>query len=96
MIYDIQNQGGTENERGRTLAVVAGQPERAQEVAACFAQQGDRVKALWFPDTKHLIEAGRSDPLEAVILFVSSDDAVGDAEEAEVRGAFRETPLYRL
>ena len=95
MIYDIQNQGGAV-EGGRTLAVVAGRPERAQEVASCFAEQGDRVKALWYPDTKQLIEAERNAPLEAVILFVTSDDAVGDAEEAEVRGVFRETPLYRL
>ena len=95
MIHDIQNQGGAAAEK-RTLAVVAGLRECAHEVAACFAQQGDRVKAVWYPDTKRLIEAELSARFEAVILFVSSDDAVGDAEEAEVRGAFRETPLYRL
>lgn len=95
MIHDIQGQGEATSGR-RLLAVVAGQRERASEVAACFAQQGDRVRAVWYPDTRHLIEADTKQRFEAVILFAPADDAAGDAEEAAVRGAMRGTPLYRL
>lgn len=95
MIHDIQGQGeaGTDS---RVLAVVAGEKARAHEVAACFAQQGDRVNAVWYPDTRHLIEADVKLDYEAVILFAAPNEAEGDVEEAAVRGALRGTPLYRL
>ena len=95
MIHDIQGQGEAGTDR-RVLAVVAGQRERAQEVAACFAQQGDRVKAVWYSDTRHLLDERAGFDYEAVILFAPDDIAKGDAEEAAVRGALRGTPLYRL
>lgn len=95
MIHDIQGHGEAAIDR-RVLAVVAGEKARAHEVAACFAQQGDRVKAVWYPDTRHLIEADAKQDFEAVILFAASDEAEGDVEEAAVRVALRGTPLYRL
>ena len=95
MIHDIQGQGAAAS-GGRVLAVVAGQKERAHEVAACFALQGDRVKAVWYPDTRHLLSEQRLRDYEAVILFAADDPAEGDADEAAVRGAFRGTPFYRL
>ena len=95
MIHDIQGQGERAEER-RILAVIAGEKSRAQEVAACFAEQGDRVKAVWYPDTRHLLDEGKAVEYEAVILFAPEDEAAGDAEEAEVRRAMRHTPLYRL
>lgn len=95
MIHDIQQQGEASVDR-RVLAVVAGEKARAQEVAACFALQGDRVKAVWYPDTRHLLNEQRPRDYEAVILFAPEDPAEGDADEAAVRGAFRGTPFYRL
>ncbi len=95
MIHDIQDQGQTTAER-RVLAVVAGEKSRAQEVAVCFAQHGDRVNAVWYPDTRHLLEAGRGQHYEAIILFTAMQEEQGNAEEAEVRSAMLDTPLYRL
>lgn len=95
MIHDIQDQGQAAVSR-RVLAVVAGQRERAHEVAACFAQQGDRVSAVWYPDTRHFLSENQPLDYEAVILFSPEDPALGDADEAAVRGALRGTPLYRL
>lgn len=95
MIHDIQGQGEATAAK-RVLAVVAGRKESANEVAACFARQGDRVEALWFPDTSHLLEAEDKPRFEAVILFAAADEPSGDAAEAAVRGVMRGIPIYRL
>ena len=95
MIDDIQNQGGA-GEKGRMLAVIAGQAARADEVAACFARQGDRVKAVWYANTRQFIEAEQRPRFEAVILFGSPDPAADDVQEAAVRGVTLGTPLYRI
>ena len=95
MIHDIQGLGEAAAER-RVLAVVAGEKSRAQEVATCFAQQGDRVDAVWYPDTRQLLAAGRERRYEAIILFATLQKEAGDAEEAELRSAMQDTPLYRL
>lgn len=91
MIQNLQIEGGAAMGR-RVLAVVAGERSRAQEVAECFAAQGDEVKALWFPDTRRLLEAGARLSYDAVILFSSVDEQ----EEHAVRNALRGAPLYRL
>lgn len=95
MIHQVEDQMNMATGR-RLLAVVAGDKFRAQEVAACFAEQGDRVKAIWYPDTRQLLQSDLTSRFEAVILFGPEDEALADAEEAEVRGVLRHTPLYRL
>lgn len=98
MIHDIQEHGETVTGTApRVLAVVSGQKAKAQEVAACFARQGDAVRAMWYPDADRLLAAKKRKPQwEAVILFAAKDPVAGDREEAAVRLAFQDTPLYRL
>lgn len=80
----------------RVFAVVSADEARAREVVRCFARQGDRVRTLWFPDAHELISTIEQPRFEAVILFAPEDCQRGDAEELELRGAFRGLPLYRL
>jgi hypothetical protein len=95
MIYDIQNQGEA-SAAGRVLAVVAGQRERANEVAACFQRQGERVKSVWYSSVRELVATEQKPSFEAVILFASPDAAAAEVEEAALRGAMGVTPFYRL
>jgi hypothetical protein len=80
----------------KTYAVVAGDECRAKELVRCFARQGERAQICWYPDARALISANENPRFEALILFASEDCARGDAEELELRGAYRGFPIYRL
>ncbi len=81
---------------GRVFAVVASDEARAREVVRCFSRQGERVQTDWYPDAHALVLAEETPRFEAVILFAPEDCPKGDAEEMELRGAFRGLPIYRL
>jgi len=95
MIYDIHSHSATGGTK-RVLAVVAEQAKWADEVAAQFAAEGDEVEAVWYPDSRRLIDEGRMQGFEAVILFAARDEVSGDADELALRHAMASTPLYRI
>ena len=95
MINDIFS-GGAETETHRMLAVVGGRAERSREVIAQFEALGEVVEARWFETAGALLSQSERPRFEAVILFPECDDAATDADEANLRGALTDTPLYRV
>ena len=95
MIHDVHtpNEGG---DLRRVLAVIAERAEQAAEIAAQFAQQGEIVEAVWYPDSRQLLAEKGIPRFKAVILFASGDEAVTDTDEAALRLALTDTPLYRV
>lgn len=80
----------------RVLAVVYGSEDKAREVVARFAAEGDDVEARWYADRQALLDDVASARFEAVILCPNGDEATGDADEAALRVVLADTPLFRV
>lgn len=78
----------------RLLAVVAREHRRADEVAASFAEAGDRVKTDWFASPEELLARPSPGGYEAVIFYAAGDDAA-DVEE-RLRLALGGTAFFRV
>lgn len=79
----------------RVLAVIAEHAEQAEQIAAQFAEQGELVEAVWYPDSRRLLAEKETSRFQAVILFPTTDGAA-DANELAVRNALVGMPLYRV
>ena len=94
MIHDIH--GSSVGFELRTLAVVSGHAERAGEVRAQFAAQGETVETRWYASPRDLLAQGDGGGFAAVILFDESDAPATERDETELRGRFARTPLFRI
>ncbi|HEY8932560.1 MAG TPA: hypothetical protein VIM44_04525 [Rariglobus sp.] len=95
MIHPILTRPETEIAQ-RMLAVVAGRSERAREVAAQFAAEGDAVETIWYKDSHQLISDEPYPHFAAVILFAEHGDSAAENEEAQLRKAMTHTPVFRV
>ncbi len=78
----------------RLLAVVAREHRRADEVAASFAEVGDRVRTEWFASPEELLARPSPGGYEAVIFYPAGDDAA-DVEE-RLRVALGGAAFFRV
>ena len=95
MLHDTPTQSETGMAQ-RMLAVVSGRSERAQEVAAQFAAQGDAVETIWYKDSHQLLSDEPHPHFEAVILFAEHGEPAAENEEAELRKAMVAIPVFRV
>ncbi len=94
MIHDIQGYESAAAAERRMLAVVAGAPERAGEVARQFAAQGEMIETRWYASPVELLAQAGRPRFEAVILFSERDAVLTEKTEADLRGALADTPLF--
>ncbi len=94
MIHDIQGYESAAAAERRMLAVVAGAPERANEVALQFAAQGEMIETRWYATSRELLNQAGRPHFEAVILFPGRDSGATDKIEADLRVALADTPLF--
>ncbi|HSI08147.1 MAG: hypothetical protein ACAH89_13075 [Rariglobus sp.] len=80
----------------KVFAVVSGSAEKARDVATQFATQGYVVETVWYATSRQLLtQAGHPD-FAGVILFPNQSESATDSEEAELREAMADTPLFRV
>ncbi|MBC8040296.1 MAG: hypothetical protein H7Y06_07125 [Opitutaceae bacterium] len=80
----------------KVFAVVSVNSEKAQDVATQFAAQGYSVQTIWYENSRQLLTQAHHPDFAAVILFPWQSEADTDSEEAELREAMLDTPLFRV
>lgn len=96
MISEDLDLSGAAKAAKRSVAVVADAKERATEIEAQFAKQGEAVTAVWFTNPHDLLSDKRLKRFSAVVLFPSKDEAQTDANEQFLRRALTAVPIYRV
>lgn len=80
----------------KVFAVVSGNSDKARDVATQFAAQGYSVETIWYANSRQLLTQEHHPDFAAVILFPWQTEADTDSEEAELREAMLDTPLFRV
>lgn len=80
----------------KVFAVVSANSEKARDVASQFAAQGYSVETIWYANSRQLLTQDHHPDFAAVILFPWKSEADTDSEEAELRQAMIDTPLFRV
>ncbi len=80
----------------KVFAVVSDNAAKASDVTSQFAAQGYAVETVWYPNSRHLLTHKDHPNFSAVILFPWQSEEATDSEEAELREAMTDTPLFRV
>jgi hypothetical protein len=80
----------------KVFAVVSDNSKKASDVTSQFAAQGYAVETVWYANSRQLLTQSGHPDFAAVILFPKKSEAATDSEEAELREAMVDTPLFRV